>query len=75
MKDVYMIKETKTGPRKGRARWIRIGAAYENKDGSLNVVLDALPLSGRLHIRDPNESRQGEIPFAGRSAARVVTNA
>lgn len=74
MKDVYMIKETRIGPRKGRARWIRIGAAFENKDGSLNVVLDALPLSGRLHIRDPDESRQSEIPFSGRSAARSVSN-
>ena len=32
--------------------WLKIGAAFENEDKSLNVVLDALPLNGRLHIRD-----------------------
>ncbi|MGH7898781.1 MAG: hypothetical protein ACREQQ_12560, partial [Candidatus Binatia bacterium] len=31
--------------------WVRIGVAFDNKDGSLNVLLDALPLNGRLHIR------------------------
>ena len=30
----------------------RIGIAFVNKDQSLNIVLDALPVSGRLHVRD-----------------------
>jgi hypothetical protein len=29
----------------------RIGTAFVNRDGSLNVILDALPASGKLHIR------------------------
>ncbi len=33
--------------------WCRIGAAWNNKDGSLNVVLNALPVNGKLHIRAP----------------------
>jgi hypothetical protein len=33
---------------------VRVGVAFENKDGSLNVLLDALPLTGRLQIRDRN---------------------
>lgn len=32
--------------------WREIGAAWVNRDGSLNVILDALPVNGRLHIRD-----------------------
>ena len=46
-KDVYMIQKGKT-----RSFWTRIGVAFVNKDGSLNVKLDAFPVSGQLHIRD-----------------------
>ena len=30
----------------------RIGTAFVNQDQSLNVLLDAAPISGKLHIRD-----------------------
>ena len=56
MKDVYAIYESKTDGR-ARARWVRVGLAFPNRDGSLNVLLDALPLSGRLQIRDRVESQ------------------
>ena len=46
-KVVYAIIER--GPKK---HWLRIGLAFVNKDGSLNVRLDAVPLTGALHIRD-----------------------
>ncbi len=46
-KVVYIVAE-----RPGHKQWIRVGAAFVNKDGSLNVRLDALPLTGVLHIRD-----------------------
>jgi hypothetical protein len=36
-----------------KKRWIKIGVAFENKDGSLNVLLDALPVNGHLNIRTP----------------------
>ncbi len=32
--------------------WLRIGAAFVNRDQSLNVRLDAYPQNGTLHIRD-----------------------
>jgi hypothetical protein len=54
MKDVYAIYETKTDG-KERARWVRVGVAFDNRDGSVNVLLDAIPLSGRLQIRDRAE--------------------
>jgi hypothetical protein len=37
--------------------WTRIGAAFTNKDGSITVQLDALPVSGRLQIRE-DEARE-----------------
>ena len=32
--------------------WDRIGVAFRNRDGSLNVQLNSLPLDGKLHIRE-----------------------
>jgi len=39
-------------------RWTRIGAAFENKDGSLTVLLDAAPLSGKLILQAPKEEAE-----------------
>ena len=44
---VYTIIE-----RNQRKIWVRIGAAFSNRDGSVNVLLDAMPTNGRLQIRD-----------------------
>lgn len=49
LKEVFTIIET--GEEKNR--WIKIGVAFVNKDNSINVVLNALPINGKLHIRDP----------------------
>lgn len=61
----------------GKTFWLRMGAAYENRDGSWNLYLDALPVNGRLQIRDwddapsererrpsePREDRAANLPF------------
>jgi hypothetical protein len=56
VKIVYVITE-----RSGKSFWNRIGIAFVNHDGSLNVRLDAVPVSGELHIRDyvPREDSAG----------------
>jgi hypothetical protein len=48
-KVVYTIVERPNGK---KPVWLRIGAAFENRDRSLNVKLDACPTNGTLHIRD-----------------------
>jgi hypothetical protein len=51
MKAVYSIIE-----REGKKPfWQKVGVAFENKDGSLNVILNCIPLDGKLHIRDENK--------------------
>ena len=44
----------------GREFWVRVGAAFVNRDGSLSVRLDAMPVNGKLQIRDyrPRDSRE-----------------
>ena len=44
---VYTIVE-----RSEKSFWVRVGTAFPNRDGSLNVFLDALPVNGRLHVRE-----------------------
>jgi hypothetical protein len=48
--DAYNVKEsTKDGEKK--SFWNKLGVAYENKDGSISVHLDSLPMDGKLQIR------------------------
>ena len=35
----------------GKTFWIQVGIAFTNRDGSINVKLNCLPLNGRLQIR------------------------
>lgn len=41
-----------------KSRWLRVGTAYINRDQSLSVYLDALPVNHKLHIRDLPEQLQ-----------------
>lgn len=35
--------------------WVRVGVAFPNEDGSLNVQLNAFPVDGKCQIREPKE--------------------
>lgn len=50
-KVVYTIIETG----EGKSLWRMVGSAFVNRDDSLTVLLDALPVNGRLHVREPSE--------------------
>lgn len=51
LKDVFAISEKELGST-GKERWTKIGIGFVNRDNSINVVLDAIPLNGRLQIRE-----------------------
>jgi len=51
---VFSVRENKGG-----TIWVRAGNAHVNKDGSLNVWLDVLPLDGKLHVREAGEKKDG----------------
>jgi hypothetical protein len=38
--------------------WVKIGVGWINRDGSMNLRLDALPLSSKIQIRDAEELKQ-----------------
>ena len=56
--DVFVVEDyTREG--EDKTNWIRIGVAFENKDGKgFNVQLSALPISGKLVLRlhEPREA-------------------
>lgn len=37
------------------AVWTKAGSAWINRDGSMNLKLDVLPLHGELHVREQND--------------------
>lgn len=47
---IFSIRQGRTG-----SIWVRAGWAEVNRDGSLNLHLDVLPLDGRLHVRESFE--------------------
>jgi hypothetical protein len=51
---VYAINQ-----HKGKDYWTRVGAAFENRDGSLNLVLNCIPLNGKLQVREAPEKEGG----------------
>ena len=44
--------------KEGEGHWREVGAAFTNADDSINIYLDAVPVSGRLQIRDARPPKQ-----------------
>jgi hypothetical protein len=43
---------------RGGSIWVRAGTAFVNADNSVNVLLDVLPMDGRLHLREATAERR-----------------
>ena len=44
--------------RSGRRYWNRVGSAFHNRDGSMNIFLDAIPRDGKIQIREDDRERE-----------------
>lgn len=44
----------------GKSFWCRIGSAWVNRDRSITVRLNALPVNGELVIKKPRERGESE---------------
>ena len=50
---VWAIPESRDGE---KAFWVKIAVAFTNRDGSINLILDALPLgTNRLQVREQKD--------------------
>lgn len=56
MKIAYVITS-----RNGKNFWNRVGVAFVNRDGSMNVKLEAIPVNGEIQVRDyvPRDDSSG----------------
>jgi hypothetical protein len=69
MKVVYVISN-----RGERRYWNRVGVAFVNSDGSINVKLEAVPVSGEFQIRDytPREQSAEPVRLSRAGGADVI---
>jgi len=51
MKIVWTITE-RTANGATKAFWTRVGVGFVNRDGSLSLRLDCIPISGNLQVRE-----------------------
>jgi hypothetical protein len=58
IKVVYTIIEPDKTNKLQKSLFRRIGTAFTNSDDSLNIMLDALPVNGKLHVRDLEPKRE-----------------
>lgn len=58
MREVFTVVENPNG----KDRWVKIGVCFQGEKGD-TVVLNALPINGRLFIKLPKETEDSEVPF------------
>jgi len=61
--DAMMVEEYVDGQGQGRSKWTKIGAAFENKDGSISVQVNAVPLNGKMILQVPLSKEEREAKF------------
>lgn len=60
MKHLWMVEDVPaSGSREAKSFWTKVGVAFENRDGSFSIELAAIPVNGRLQMRDPAPRRDG----------------
>lgn len=69
---VYTVRERGEGK---KSFWARIGTCFTNKDGSLSIVLDALPIDGRLVVREEQPREERDDPPPRRQSPRGAASA
>ena len=57
MKTVFTVVDGRKDAEK--KYWVQVGRAFENRDGSTTVYLDALPVNGLLRIGPANDRAKG----------------
>lgn len=55
MKAVYTVVERGSG----KSYWTRVGVGFVNRDGSITLKLDAVPVNGTLQVREWESREDG----------------
>lgn len=54
----YQVTENKSSDAQSKGFWNRIGAAWKNRDDSITIQLDCLPIDGRIVLQIPKEKKE-----------------
>lgn len=72
MKAVFTVVERGTSNGMTKSYWTRVGIGFVNKDGSINLKLDCLPINGTLQVREWEPyDRRPDAPEASRPRQRA----
>lgn len=52
--EVWSIRDA--NEKNSRSYWKHAGRAFVNRDGSINILLDVLPIDGKLQVRERREA-------------------
>jgi hypothetical protein len=62
----FSVRKYKKEDGSDDAYWTKIGVVFAHKDGKgYDVVLDCLPVDGRISIREPREKSAQALPSGG----------
>ena len=53
--DCLVVREYEAKDGTKKKSWTKIGVAFEGRDGGYNLTLDALPIDGRIIMREPRQ--------------------
>ena len=68
MKHIWMVEDVAaSGAKEARSYWTKIGVAFENADGSWSLQLSAIPVTGKMQLRDPAPPRNSDNAVAARA--------
>jgi hypothetical protein len=65
---VFSIRTTKNN----ETIWVKAGVAFVNRDHSMNLYLDVLPMEGKLHVRQTGEKNQTQNHASSEPATPVA---
>lgn len=66
--DAMMVREYTDRTGEVKSHWTKIGAAFENKNGSIGVQLDALPVDGKVILQIPLSREERAARYGGQQS-------
>ena len=75
MKEILAVKEYENKQGEKKSIWIRVGSAFENKDGSMNLFFDVFPVSKDIKTIQVREAKPKEERGSRQVGGQVFTDA
>jgi hypothetical protein len=67
-KKMFKVLTPVVNEKTNKTYWMKLGVGFTNNDSSINVHLDALPINGKIQLRDWDEEDR-RAPAGDRTSA------